>query len=316
MISNRKDDHIKYALEEEIITNDFDLIKLNHDSLPSLKFDEIDLSTNFLGHEVKFPFYINAMTGGSVKALEINKKLALIAKEFGLPFVLGSQSAALKDESLIETYQIVRDVYPDVFLVSNVSANATLEQANKAIEMVKANALSIHLNVVQELVMSEGDRDFSKWESNIKTIIDNVNVPVIVKEVGFGMSEKTISHLSQLGVKIIDVSGKGGTNFAIIERKRYNSKGTIFDELGISTVDSLKNAKDFNGLVYASGGIRNALDIFKALMLGAKAVGLSNYFLQLTKLDLNDAVKEVNDLISDLKKLCIIYGVKNIKDLY
>ncbi|HKL94822.1 MAG TPA: type 2 isopentenyl-diphosphate Delta-isomerase [Haploplasma sp.] len=315
MISNRKDDHIKYALEEEIVTNDFDLIKLNHDSLPSLRFDDIDLSTNFLGKKVKYPFYINAMTGGSIKALEINKKLALIAKEFGLPFVLGSQSAALKDDSLIETYQIVRDVYPDVFLVSNVSANATLEQAKKAISMVKANALSIHLNVIQELVMNEGDRDFSKWESNIKTIINNVKVPVIVKEVGFGMSKRTIRHLSQIGVKIIDVSGKGGTNFARIERKRYNSKGTIFDDLGISTVDSLKNAKDFIGLVYASGGIRNALDIFKSLTLGAKAVGLSNYFLQLTNLDLKDAIKEVNSLISDLKKLFIIYGVKSIKEI-
>lgn len=315
MISKRKDDHIKYALEEDSQFNDFDKIKLKHNSLPNINFDEVDLSTTFLGQRFDYPFYINAMTGGSLNAMVINEKLALIAKEFKLPFVLGSQSAALKDESLIDTYKIVRKVYPEVFLVSNLSANATIEQVDKAVKMVDANALSIHLNVIQELVMTEGDRDFSHWQTNIKNIIDTFDKPVLVKEVGFGMSQDTISILNELGVNNIDVSGKGGTNFAVIERKRANLDYTIFDDLGISTVDSLLNAKNFNGEVYASGGIRNALDIFKSLTLGAKAVGLSNYFLKLTNLSLEEAIKEVEKLIIDLKKCFIIFGVKNIKEI-
>lgn len=216
IISKRKDEHIKFANEEEVGTNDFDKIILEHNSLPNLNYQEINLESDFLGFKSNYPFYINAMTGGSQKALEINKKLALIAKHFNIPIVLGSQSAAFKDPKLIETYKIVRDNYETGIIVANVSANATLEQAIKAVEMVNANALSIHINVVQELVMDEGDRDFSKWQSNIKTIVDNLTVPVIVKEVGFGMSKEVIERLKSLGVKYIDVSGKGGTNFARI----------------------------------------------------------------------------------------------------
>lgn len=307
IISKRKDEHIKFANEEEVGTNDFDKIILEHNSLPNLNYQEINLESDFLGFKSNYPFYINAMTGGSQKALEINKKLALIAKHFNIPIVLGSQSAAFKDPKLIETYKIVRDNYETGIIVANVSANATLEQAIKAVEMVNANALSIHINVVQELVMDEGDRDFSKWQSNIKTIVDNLTVPVIVKEVGFGMSKEVIERLKSLGVKYIDVSGKGGTNFASIERKRSVNNDFIFEDVGISTVNSLLNGKDIDITLHASGGIRNALDIYKAIKLGAKNVGLSQYFLKLTNLELNEAIKEVEKLIDNLIKCYIIF---------
>lgn len=307
IISKRKDEHIKFANEEEVETNDFDKIILEHNSLPNLNYQEINLESDFLGFKSNYPFYINAMTGGSQKALEINKKLALIAKHFNIPIVLGSQSAAFKDPKLIETYKIVRDNYETGIIVANVSANATLEQAIKAVEMVNANALSIHINVVQELVMDEGDRDFSKWQSNIKTIVDNLTVPVIVKEVGFGMSKEVIERLKSLGVKYIDVSGKGGTNFARIERKRSVNNDFIFEDVGISTVNSLLNGKDIDITLHASGGIRNALDIYKAIKLGAKNVGLSQYFLKLTNLELNEAIKEVEKLIDNLIKCYIIF---------
>lgn len=307
IISKRKDEHIKFANEEEVGTNDFDKIILEHNSLPNLNYQEINLESDFLGFKSNYPFYINAMTGGSQKALEINKKLALIAKHFNIPIVLGSQSAAFKDSKLKETYKIVRDNYETGIIVANVSANATLEQAIKAVEMVNANALSIHINVVQELVMDEGDRDFSKWQSNIKTIVDNLTVPVIVKEVGFGMSKEVIERLKSLGVKYIDVSGKGGTNFARIERKRSVNNDFIFEDVGISTVNSLLNGKDIDITLHASGGIRNALDIYKAIKLGAKNVGLSQYFLKLTNLELNEAIKEVEKLIDNLIKCYIIF---------
>lgn len=306
-ISKRKDEHILYANEEEFTVNDFDKIILEHNSLPNKDYQDIDLSGSFLGFKTNYPFYINAMTGGSDQALEINRKLALIANHFKIPIVLGSQSAALKDPNLENSYKIVRDNYLNGIVVANVSANATLSEAKRAIKMVSADALSIHINVIQELVMSEGDRNFSKWESNIKTIIDNVNIPVIVKEVGFGMSKKTINKLHSLGVKFVDVSGKGGTNFARIERKRNKDNDTTFENLGISTVESLKNAQGINIKVHASGGIRNALDIYKALKLGAENIGLSQYFLKLTNLDIEDAIKEVEILIDNLIKCFIIF---------
>src|SRR5690554_2559406 len=311
-ISKRKDEHIKFALKQENKTNDFDSIKLEHFSLPEIDFDEVNLETNYLSFKSSYPIYINAMTGGSDKAYEINKKLAFYSKHFNIPLVVGSQSAALKDPSLIDSYKIVRQINPNGFIVANVSANATLEEAIKAVDMINANALSIHINVIQELVMNEGDRTFKHWQENIKNIVENLKVPVIVKEVGFGMSKKTIETLINLGVKFIDVSGKGGTNFAEIERRRNNNLDLTFENLGISTVDSLINAKAFNATFFASGGIRNALDIFKALNLGASAVGLSGFFLKLTNLDNSEAIKIIEQLLLNLQKLFVIFNKKTV----
>lgn len=306
-ISKRKDEHVKYAKLNKVGENDFDLINLEHNSLPNISMDQVNLKTNFLGFEIDYPFYINAMTGGSRKTKKINEKLALYAKEFNIPLILGSSSAFLKDETLLDTYLVARQINKDGIIVANVSANATLDDAKLAVKMINADALSIHINVIQELVMKEGDRDFTKWTSNIKDIVNNIKVPVIVKEVGFGMSKKTITTLENLGVKYIDVSGKGGTNFAFIERVRSKSQNMIFENVGISTVKSLENAKDSKSTIFASGGIRNALDIYKALMLGASAVGLSKYFLNLTKYKDEVAFMKINNLINDLKKCFVIY---------
>ncbi|VEU81018.1 type 2 isopentenyl-diphosphate Delta-isomerase [Haploplasma axanthum] len=315
-IVNRKDQHVKYAKEEKIEYNDFDNLILEHVSIPSFDVEDVNLSTSFLGQTFKYPFYINAMTGGSAKTKIINEKLALYAKTFNLPLVLGSQSAALKNSELISTYDIVRKINPKGFIIGNVSANANIDDALRAIQMIKADALSIHVNVIQELVMSEGDRKFKHWKENIKDIVEKLNKPVLVKEVGFGMSKKTINELIEIGVKYLDVSGMGGTNFARIERKRNNDNDFTFENVGISTVKSLKNAENLKLEVYASGGIRNALDIFKALYLGAKAVGLSRFFLLLTEKDDEEAFKIIETLIENLKKCFVIFGYKDLNELH
>jgi len=313
-ISNRKDEHVKFALKQNNKENDFDSIKLEHFSLPDYNYNDINLETNYINFKSSYPIYINAMTGGSKNTALINEKLASYAKHFNIPIIVGSQSAALKDEKLAYTYEIVRKINKDGFVVANVSANATLNEAKRAVEMIDANALSIHLNVIQELVMVEGDRKFTHWKDNIRNIVENINVPVIVKEVGFGMSKKTIKTLIGLGVKYIDVSGRGGTNFAEIERKRNNDSDTTFDELGISTVESLKNAQGLDATIFASGGIRNALDIYKALELGASAVGLSGFFLKLTNLSDEDAIKEIEKLLINLQKLFVIFNKKSLDE--
>ena len=172
----------------------FDDIILEGTDLPDLSMDDIDISTQFLGMNVDYPIYINAMTGGSQKAYEINAFLSKIANHFKLPMITGSQSIMFKDPNAIESFLVTRNHHQGI-LVSNINPNMTLEQAIISVSTIQANALSIHLNVIQELAMTEGDRDFRSWSTNIKHIVDNIKVPVLVKQVGLGLSVKTVQKL-------------------------------------------------------------------------------------------------------------------------
>lgn len=147
----------------------------------------------------------------------INQQLGIIAKETGLLVATGSVSAALKDASLADTYQIMRKENPDGLIFANIGAGLGVEEAKRALDLFQANALQIHVNVPQELVMPEGDRDFTNWLTKIEAIVQAVEVPVIVKEVGFGMSQETLEKLTSIGVQAADVSGQGGTSFTQIE---------------------------------------------------------------------------------------------------
>jgi isopentenyl-diphosphate delta-isomerase len=194
----------------------------------------------------------------------------------------GSVSAALKDPSVADSYQIVRKEYPNGCLLANVGAGTSLENAQRAVDLFEANALQIHLNAPQELVMPEGDRDFTNWLQTIEEIATHLDVPVIVKEVGFGMTRETIQQLLAVGVTIIDVAGSGGTSFTQIENARRKQREFAYlDNFGLSNVATLLEAKDvpvpFE--LIASGGIRNAYDIFKALCFGAQTVGVSGTIL-------------------------------------
>ena len=316
--SQRKDDHMNLALKQETRTNDFDLIRYFHHSFPELNFNDVDLSAKYLNHYFDYPFYINAMTGGSLKTKELNRKLAILAKKYNLMMVVGSQHAALDDETLAETYSIVREVNPDGFIVGNINPNASVEEAKRAIEMIGANALSIHVNPAQELAMDEGDRDFSHWLDSIKKIKQAVSVPVIVKEVGFGMSRYTISQLYKIGIEHVDVSGRGGTNFIKIENDRSEMKELDYlENWGMSTVESLLEAKPFMSKIeiLASGGVRHPLDVIKALSLGASAVGMSGHFLRMAQKEEETMEKEMERFIDDLKKIMLLLGKRNIGQL-
>lgn len=315
MTKNRKDEHIEFAFKQETRKNRFDDVYLESTDLPKMSINDIDLSTTFLGYNIPYPFYINAMTGGSLKATEINEFLSKIASHFNLPMVLGSQSIAIKDESWEHSFKTARKHHKGL-LISNVNPNFTLEQAKKAVNMVDANGLSIHINLVQELSMTEGDRDFRLWDDHIKDIVSNIHVPVYVKQVGQGMSLQTVKKLKSLGVKAIDVSGKGGTSFIEIESNRSKSDYSYLESFGIETVDALLSLKDESDLdIYASGGIRNPLDVIKAIILGAKAVGLSKWFLLLTELTMEESIHRVEQFITDMKKIMLILGKQNIEAL-
>lgn len=276
---NRKDEHVSLAKAfHKPRLNDFDAVQIIHQSFPEIDSAQVTLETEIFGRSFATPFFINAMTGGSEKSKKINQDLAEVAKACDLMMATGSVSAALKDPALSDTFQVVRQVNPEGFLLANVGAGSSVENALRAIDLFEADALQIHLNAPQELVMPEGDREFSNWLSLLEQIVKAAPVPVVVKEVGFGMTRETIQQLISVGVQTIDVAGSGGTSFTQIENARRKKREMAYlNHFGQSTVISLLEANEVQHsfTTIASGGIRDAFDIFKALCLGAKSVGIS-----------------------------------------
>ncbi|AEA00904.1 MULTISPECIES: type 2 isopentenyl-diphosphate Delta-isomerase [Aerococcus] len=301
-MKNRKDDHIKLAdWQYNQSPTDFDAIRFVHHSLPHIDADQVQLDTQVFGQEFPFPFFINAMTGGSEWTKAINEKFATVARETGLMMATGSVSQAIKNPQTADSFQIVRQTNPQGFIIANVGMNHGLEGAKKALEITDANALAIHLNTPQELAMPEGDRHFQAVKDNIQAIVEGVDRPVMVKEVGFGMSRETIEELLDLGVQTIDVSGQGGTNFIAIENERRSHKDMDYmTQWGQSTAISLLEAQAFKNQVdlIASGGVKTPLHVLISLALGVKAVGMSGQFLHLV---LNHGVQETIDWVEEFK---------------
>ncbi|MHC5269139.1 type 2 isopentenyl-diphosphate Delta-isomerase [Enterococcus sp. LJL98] len=317
---NRKDEHVSLAKAfHKQKNNSFDDVRIIHQSLPQSSYFQANIETELFGQKLTSPFFINAMTGGSEKTRHINQQLAMIAKETDLMLATGSVSAALKDPSLADSFKIVRQEFPDGILLANIGAGSSLEQAQRAVDLFQANALQIHLNAPQELVMPEGDRDFTDWLTLIEEITNHLDVPVIVKEVGFGMTRQTIQQLLDVGVKSIDIAGSGGTSFTQIENARRKKREfTYLNDFGITTVESLLEANEvpvpFE--LIASGSIRNAYDIFKALCFGAKSVGLSASLLNhLLVNDLTDTIALVKQWQQELLALYTLVGAKQTNDL-
>lgn len=320
-MNNRKNEHVSLAekFAKENRKSDFDSFRFVHHSFPEMKVSDATLSTSFATLDMAFPFYINAITGGSPWTKKVNEKLALIARETGIAMATGSISAALKDPTVKDSFTIVREINPTGKVFANLGTGQTLKNAKKAVELIQADALQIHVNSPQEIVMPEGDRDFSNWLTELEKIVHHVSVPVIVKEVGFGMSRETIQQLTSIGVQTIDISGQGGTNFAQIENYRRDSdKYDYLEGWGQSTVISLVEAQPYVNQVeiLASGGIRNPLDIIKSLSLGARAVGLSGLFLHMALRDgVETTILEIEAWKKQLASIMTLLGKKSIKDL-
>ena len=316
-MKNRKDDHIKYALEHESEYNSFDDVELIHSSIPKYNLDEIDLSTHFASHDFEFPFFINAITGGSKNAKKINQKLAKVANECNLLFVTGSYSAALKNSD-DDSFNIVKKENPDLQLATNIGIDKNYTAGITAIKALNPLFLQVHVNLMQELIMPEGSRNFNEWENNLKEFVQNIEIPIILKEVGFGMTEDTIKHGIRLGIKTFDISGRGGTSFAFIENMRRENSLDYLNNWGQTTVSCLLNLKDYTDKVeiIASGGVRNPLDMIKCLVLGAKAVGLSRTILELAvKYDVENIIKIVENWKIECKMIMCALNAKNIKEL-
>ena len=318
--SERKWDHIRFALENrQNRSSAFDDIKFIHQGLPNIGVSDVGLDHEIGGLYLSSPIFINAMTGGGGdKTYRINKELAIVAKNTGLTMAVGSQMAALKDSSQKYTYEVVRKENPSGVIIANLGSEASAEDAKGAIEMIDADALQIHLNVIQELTMPEGDRDFTGALKRIESIVKETNVPVIVKEVGFGMGKDTVKDLLSIGVQIIDVGGSGGTNFAEIENKRRDKSLSFFNQWGIPTGISIFEASSVskNLSIIGSGGFMSGHDIAKGLAIGANAIGMAGYFLQIL---INEGIevlqKEIEALQDELMMIMTALGAKTISDL-
>ncbi|WP_425061100.1 Isopentenyl-diphosphate delta-isomerase [Sporomusa carbonis] len=322
MRQSRKLEHLKYSmlLDDGPAAAGFADFTLVHNCLPEIAWQEIDVSTAIAGISLPQPIIINAITGGASDVTHINSELAEFARLTTTPMAVGSQYAAIEDPAVAESYKVVRKVNPNGVLFANLGAHVAPDAARYAVEMIGAQAIQIHLNAGQEIIMSEGDRNFSGYLSNIETIVGKVGVPVIVKEVGCGIAREQAAALISVGVKAIDVGGTGGTNFLAIEaaRGRLNLDAEMVG-WGIPTAIAMTEVLSVAGNnvdVIVSGGIRTPLDVVKALAIGGASVGIAGPVLKiLQRKGLEGAVRWFNKFITDIKRYMLLVGARNIREL-
>lgn len=317
----RKKDHLEYALKtaQPPGRHGFGDIYLVYEALPELDLAEVDTSLVFLNKKLKAPLLINAITGGHADVKQINRSLARTAARHGIAMAVGSQTAGLEDPAVRDTYTVARDENPDGVLLANLSALSASEKVKEAVAMIEADGIQLHLNVVQELTMTEGDRNFRGILANIAKIAEQSRVPVIVKEVGSGLSMEAVQRLYDVGVKYIDVGGKGGTDFVKIEymRSGRDYQGS-FENIGIPAAASLIEALnlDLPISVVASGGFTGRSDMTAALTLGAKLIGMAGHFLQvLTDSGEQGLMDRIGDMIDELRKTMLMVGAGNLPEL-
>ena len=320
MISDRKLEHLlickNYDVEFKEKTTGFEDIELIHNALPEVDKNDIDLSTSVFGKKLDSPLFITAITGGHPASKEINKQLAIVAEENNIALGVGSQRAACEHPELEDTYSVVRDNAPDCLLVGNIGA-PQLNLANKAVEILDADILAIHLNPLQESIQPEGDLDARGYLDLISKITDAVDIPVMAKETGCGISGETAKQLADAGVSFIDIEGAGGTSWAAVETYRTEDRyyGELFWDWGIPT--AISTAEVVNNVdipVVSSGGIRSGLEAAKAIALGADSVGMALPFLKksISHEELTQFINKFND---SLRIAMFLVGANNIEEL-
>ena len=312
----RKDEHVDLALGQHgdgAAHNEFDDLDFVHQALDGVDAERVDLGVGISftaggQHPAgewhwETPFYVNGMTGGTERTTRINRELAIAARETGLPMACGSVSVALDNPDAARGFAVIRAENPDGFVMANLGVGRPASDAPRAVELIGADALQIHVNAVQETAMPEGSRDFSSWISSIEQLAAASPVPVIVKEVGFGLSRSALRHLSEIGVGIADVGGRGGTDFLRIENARRSAgEYAMLSGFGQSALASLLDAPRNAPTLLASGGVRSPFDVVKALAAGAQAVGVAGAFLAAIGRDGGSGGAErLVELVSDWK---------------
>jgi isopentenyl-diphosphate Delta-isomerase len=329
-IETRKSDHIKINLEQDVrsgLASGLERYHFVHEALPELDLDAVDTTLSLFGKKLAAPILISSMTGGTEEAGEINQRLAEAAQACGIAMGVGSQRAAFEDPGQIPTYAITRKIAPDILLFANLGAiqlnnGFGIDECRRAVEMIQADALILHLNPLQEAVQAGGETNFAGLAKKMEGICRQLEVPVIVKEVGWGISERTARLLEDCGVAAIDVAGAGGTSWSQVEMHRAPDEFTrqlaaTFVGWGIPTADSLLNVrKAAPGLVvFASGGIKDGLDIAKCLALGATLAGMAGQFLKAAALSSQKVIEMIRLTRKQTQVTLFAAGVKTLKGL-
>jgi isopentenyl-diphosphate Delta-isomerase len=327
---NRKADHLRVCLEDEVqfdqTKTGLEQYRFTHCCLPELDRQDINLSTSFLGKSLSAPLLISSMTGGTDLAKTINYRLAAAAQHYGIAMGVGSQRVAIENPTVTSTFA-VRSVAPDILLFANLGAvqlnyRYGLEECLRVVESLEADALILHLNPLQEAVQTKGDTNFRGLLDKIAQLCQQLSVPVIAKEVGNGISAAMAQKLLAAGVSAIDVAGAGGTSWARVESVRAKDAqqrrlGATFADWGLPTADCIKAVRSLSPSVplIASGGLRNGLDVAKAIALGADIAGLALPFLQAAA-ESEEALGElVEILVAEIRTVMFCTGVGTLEGL-
>ena len=325
-ISNRKADHIDLCIDGDVSfkrkTTLFEDIQMIHNALPELQVSDVDLRCHFAGHTFEAPLIIAAMTGGVDRANEINKDLASVAEELGIGFAFGSQRPLLS-QGITDGY-LVRDVAPNAFVFGNLGVvqarDASLQSIEEMLRKSSCNALCIHLNPAMEVVQPEGDQDFRGGYATIEKLVQNLSVPVVVKETGCGISRGIGKRLVDIGVQWVDVSGSGGTSWVAVETHRAQDRqrtlGDCFWDWGIPTAASVMQLQNLGLGICATGGVNNGLEIAKAISIGATCGGIARKFLQAHARGGRDEVLETaKRVIEEIRIATLLCGLSRAADL-
>jgi isopentenyl-diphosphate delta-isomerase len=326
----RKADHIRICLDEGVqcrqVTTGLERFRFSHCALPEVDWQDLDLGTTFLGHRLGAPLLISSMTGGTEEAQRINQRLAAVAQRYGLAMGVGSQRVAIENPDLMTTFR-VREVAPDILLLANLGAvqfnyGYDIDQCRRVVDHLEASALILHLNPLQEAVQTRGDTNFKGLITKIEQVCAALPVPVVVKEVGNGISAPLVQRLMAAGVSAVDVAGAGGTSWAKVESERaidpiQRRLGQTFADWGLPTADCLIAARQVAPTLplIASGGLRNGLDVAKTLALGADLAGLAYPFLKAAS-DSEAAVATLAEvLIAEIKTVLFCTGQATLSGL-
>jgi len=321
---DRKAEHIQLALEPrmQLTGNFFEQYHFEHCALPEIDFDTIDVTRTFLGAKLSAPLLISCMTGGTDEATRINRNLARAAEETQIAVGVGSQRKALEDPSTVESF-CMRPFAPKMPILANLGAvqlnyGYGIDDCREAVRMIDADALVLHINPLQEAIQPEGQRNFSGLLEKIEQLAAELEVPVIVKEVGSGISRDVARQLIERGVSIVDTAGLGGTNWARIEaaRAQDDGLGELFAGWGIPTPVAIRRLRDMPELtLIGSGGVRNGVDMAKAIACGADIVGLAYPFLVAAEESKEKVVATVHRIVEELKICMFCLGARTIGEL-
>lgn len=325
-INNRKIDHINIIMEDPECDRQgsyFDNIRLKHRALPEISLAEVDTSTEFLGKRLSFPLIISSMTGGEDSRLHlINKNLALAAEATQVGLAVGSQRIAIENQQAQESF-VLRKYAPKALLISNLGAvqlnySYGTRQCQQAVDMLTADALYLHLNPLQEAIQPEGDTNFAKLSDKIRQVNSELKVPLIIKEIGSGISEADAEVLIKAGVKFIDVAGSGGTSWSRVEnfrRTQTDGLGIAFQDWGIPTPHALRALQKFQDKIQliSSGGVRNGIDMLKSVILGAQVCGVAAPFLKPASESAEEVIKVIERLKREFRLAMFLCGLKNIE---